>query len=183
MIYSQENTLVVFPSQIKHVGHACTDAANRIVLNLNYITFPMNERDKEIQTQIYIGNFVHYWMEQHHLQPLLILEGRMEATRHPVKRINNDKGLSKRWRLTLKKLQNKERFSCIFESVIERIENLLMLKCKKSMTVMDLNGENLSKQTAALKKFLGSNKDLSIPEIKESCLISKTSPRKNVVCQ
>tara|TARA_Y100000004_G_scaffold140018_1_gene159028 strand:+ start:857 stop:1378 length:522 start_codon:yes stop_codon:yes gene_type:complete len=40
VIYSQENTLVVFPSQIKHVGHACTDAANRIVLNLNYITFP-----------------------------------------------------------------------------------------------------------------------------------------------
>ncbi|AIX36790.1 hypothetical protein Syn7803US79_154 [Synechococcus phage ACG-2014a] len=39
VIYNEENTMVIFPSHIKHVGHSCTDAAFRTVLNLNYITY------------------------------------------------------------------------------------------------------------------------------------------------
>lgn len=36
-VYSKENTLVTFPSQMKHSGASCTDEKVRIVLNINYI--------------------------------------------------------------------------------------------------------------------------------------------------
>lgn len=36
-VFSKENTLVTFPSQIKHSGSSCTDEKVRIVLNMNYI--------------------------------------------------------------------------------------------------------------------------------------------------
>lgn len=36
-VYSKENTLVTFPSQLLHSGATCTDQKVRIVLNLNYI--------------------------------------------------------------------------------------------------------------------------------------------------
>lgn len=35
-IYSKENTLVTFDSNIKHTGTTCTDEKIRVVINLNY---------------------------------------------------------------------------------------------------------------------------------------------------
>jgi hypothetical protein len=37
IIYSEENKLVIFDSNLKHTGTTCTDKEERIVINFNYI--------------------------------------------------------------------------------------------------------------------------------------------------
>ena len=36
IIESAENRLVIFPSDMRHTGTTCTNAKNRIVVNINY---------------------------------------------------------------------------------------------------------------------------------------------------
>ena len=36
IIESVENRLVIFPSDMRHTGTTCTNAKNRIVVNINY---------------------------------------------------------------------------------------------------------------------------------------------------